>query len=283
MINSISTSIIDIEKSIILHDWQRNLGNKRTKAGKYYWLFFLIYFQYYKRNQQPVQIEILTKSYWDIFYKPEEFFLWLLDHFNGVRRTDLAEGDFNLLLKLFRAKFGKNHFQIIDKAHDWLKQNPIDFSSPSPNNLTTYQLDFLDHRHPHLPTVSESFKSILDAANYSYNQNSTLIGYSGLKRSEVYDFNEIMDELIITEYMYHFVSYLSDFCQTSFDTFHSKIPVSGPTEALQKAIELEPEILNWPEPRLKYQIGLKYASHDSTGLNPDSVQSAIRNFKTQKM
>lgn len=283
MKKTLEITIIDIEKSIDLHDWQRNLGNKRTKAGKYYWLFFLVYFQTCKRNHQPEQIEILTKSYWDIFYRPDEFFKWLLDHFNGVRRTDLSEGDFNLLLKLYRAKFRKNHIQIIDKAREWLNNNPIDFSSPSLNHLNTYELDFLDHRHPYLPTVSESFKSVLDAANYSYKQDSTLIGYPGLKRSEVYDFNRIMDELIIAEYMYHFVSYLSDFCQTSIDTFHSKIPVSGPAEALQKAIELEPEILDWPEPRLKYQIGLKYSLHDSTDLNPDSVQSAIRTFKTQKM
>ena len=283
MEKNVEITFIDIERAINLSDWQRNLGNKRTKAGKFYWQFALIYLQYCQRAGQPADFEILTRNYWDIFYRPHEFFIWLLSHFDGVSRGSISKADFNGLIDYCMAIFKSHQIHLEDKLRFWFKKNPRDFSVIEPEQLTILELDFLDHRHPHLPTISECYASMLDAANYKTHENFTVIGYPGLKPSQVHDFNEAMDELIKAEYMYHFAEYLSEFTYTSFDTFFSKIPVNGPAEALQKTLELQPEVVNWSDARLKYQICLKYYLHDANELNPDSVQSAIRNFKTQKM
>ena len=280
---NVEVTFIDIERASRLSDWQRNLGNKRTKAGKYYWQFALIYLQYCQRASQPANFEILTRTYWDIFYRPHEFFWWLLNQFEGQSRETISRANFDTLLNYCIATFKKHQFGLEEKLRAWFKKIPRDFSVIEPEHMNILELDFLDHRQPHLPIISECYMSILDAAKYKFQENYTMVGYPDLMPSQVHIFNEAMDEFIKAEYMLHAVTYLSDFTKTSFTTFFSKVPVSGPTEALQKTIELEPEVLQWADARLKYQICLKYSMYDGTELNANSVQSAIRNFKMQKM
>ena len=269
----------DVEKAVDLSIWERKLGNKRTKAGKYYWYFLLIYFQHCRNEKKPINFRILTKCYWSVFYRPEEFYQWLLSHLNGEQREYLLHGDYGTLLNYFVAKFKKGQILLEDDIRKWFKENPRDFSTIDPAEFNFYDLDFLDNHHPHLPVISDCYKSILDAANYPYDQNSTIVGYPDLKPKEVKVLNNQMNELIISEYMYHFVSYVQNFTQTGVDVFTSKLKVSGPTEALRHAVQIQPEILEWPDQKLKYQLSLKYSLNDGNPLNRDSLQTAIRKIR----
>jgi|GEM_PF-6358264 len=267
----------DLEQNFDLTRFQRNLDTREVMTGKYFWHFSFIYIA----SDQKFEPFIITNSYSDIFYRPAEIQLHILKNFSGVRTIEIENWNLEPLLERYRNKVFNGLEQLNNQVNDFLFAHPQDFKLVDPTTADFLELDFIDNKQPYLPTPSHAFKRILDSANYHYQENTVFSDLKYIKPGLVHKLNTMMNEVIKAEAFFYSVSYLQDFVKTSRQEFNPQIFVDGPTEALQSAIKLEPEIIKYSVPQLSYLIRLKYVDQKENPLNEEALKKTITRYQSR--
>ncbi|SHG20781.1 hypothetical protein SAMN05443144_12162 [Fodinibius roseus] len=275
----------ELEKKIDLSNFERNLGNKRTKAGKYFWLFVLINYKEAKKGNISFDIRMVCGEYSNIFFRPYEAIHNMLKLYEGLPTATMRE---KLIIEeskeYFALKFKKNALQLESELREWLSNHDFSFEHISPEVVEFIDLDFLDNRQTYLPLISRSYKRLLDAANHLYLGNRLPVDPQWeLKPSSVKStFNDVMDTMMRYKYLIHVVDHIRDYLNTSYDTFHSKTRVEGPTQAVRELFTFTPEASEYTNKQLKYHLKLNFADLDGEDFNNDSVRKAIKKHRDEQ-
>ncbi len=266
----------DIEQRIKLTKFERNLDTKRVKVGKFFWHSSFIYIT------SGIKIEpfIFTNSYSDIFYRPAEIQLHILEHFSGEPMMNIEDWNLQKYLEKYRQRVFSGVNKLVTQMKDFLSTHPQDFNLVDPAAADFLELDFIDNKQPYLPSPSKIFKRILEAAHYDYQDNLVFTDFSYIKPSLVHTLNSTMNNIIVSEAFFQSVSFLQNMLKTSSREFNPQLFVDGPTEAIHKAISLEPDIVSYSVPQLSYLIRLKYVDENGRPLNEETLKKAIVRYKS---
>lgn len=281
-------SLLELEKEIDLSKYKRNLGNKRTRAGKFFWLAVLILYDEKLNKEKPFDEDnwdMICSEYASIFFKPLELELGILGPYDGMPVSKLQALAIHGSVEVFKRKLWIKQLELEKSIRSLLKKNEVDFSHIDPATVDFYKIDFLDNRHPHLPTVSESFKSILDAAKYQAIQNGNLLAHQDslklLKRSKVKHLNKVMNELTRYRYMIKSTDYLYSRLKRSSEVFHVRHKKDKPQAALDHILFHKPEMASLSDKKLKYWINEKYRNLDGKKFKNGSLRNAINKFRDE--
>ncbi len=268
-----------ISNKINLSDFKRNLDTKKVKTGKYFWHFSFIYIC----SDQKFEPYILTNSYSDIFYKQGEIQLDILKKLIGMPILEIQEWNLQKQLEQYRLNIFAGLDQLITQMKDFISTHPQDFKHIDPTTADFIELDFIDNKQPYLPTPSDAFKLILDNSHYPYHENLVFTDIKYLKPNLVHKLNSVMDGIIEAEAFFHSVTYLQNYTKTYRSEFNPQISVKGPTEALNKAISLEPSLIHYSVPKLSYMLWLKYIDREGKQLNLDALKKAITRLQSNNV
>lgn len=267
----------DIEKNLHLAKFQRNLDTKSIKAGKFFWHFSLMYFC----SDSKFDPHILTNNFADIFYRPAEIQTIILEHFNGIPTEQIRKLDLEKVAERYHQKVFSDIRTLLKEMGDFLINNPQDYEHVDSAKADFLDLDFLDKKQPYLPTPSKAFKYILDAAGVYYNENEFFSDIKYLKPSTVHELNAIMDEIIKAEQLFHSVTYLQSSLNTPQQEFQFRNFANGPTDALQKALEIQPDAAKLSVAELSYSIRLKYVNQKGKQLNEETLKKVITRYQAK--
>lgn len=282
-------SLLELEKELDLSEYERKLGNKRTRAGKFFWLTVLILYDDRLKKEKAFDKKswaLICKEYANIFYKPLELSLAILDPYDGMLASELKALPIHDSVEVFKRELWIKQLELEKSIRSLLRENGVDFSEIDPAKIELFKVDFLDNRHPYLPTISESYKIILDASEYPTIKDGKLLAHREdlklLKRSKVRHFNKVMDELTRYRYMIKTVEYLYKRLKKTPEIFHVRYQKEGPQAAVDHFIANNPEMASLPAKQLKYFVHKKYRELDGEKFDNGSLRNAINKFKDEQ-
>lgn len=278
-------SLIELEKQLDLSKYERNLGNKRTKAGKYFWRFVLFHYRSVIWGMVKPELQMIIEEYSNVFYRRYKVYPNLLKNYDG-KPTDILGKELNVdsAKEIFSNKIRENLEKLEEALVGWLK-NQEDLApglDPKTAQYEKHDLSFFDHRHPELPKLSESYKKILSEAGYTYEGDEVKIDRRWkLTPSEVKEFSQLMDKVLRYEYMINITDHLQDYLDTTFKTFYSKTRKKGATDALYDVLSNTPQMAEYSDKRLKYHLMLEYCKPNGEDFEKGTVQKAVKRFRDE--
>ena len=277
-------SLSELEEQLDLTKYERNLGNKRTRAAKYFWMAVLILYDEKLRQKKAFDVDdwgLICKAYTNIFYKPLELSIGILEHYEGISTSKMKALKFNSSIEIFNSQLWIQRVELEKQIRNLLKKNDVDFSMLDPAKADFFDIYFLDHRHPHLPTISYYYKKILDAGNYTITMDNKFLADKDilklLKPSMVKkNLNDVMDKITRFRYMVKSCEFLYKRLNLPSDTFHVKYKKAGPKAALDHFCYHNPELVSLSDKELKYYIEKQYCRLNGEAFLKDSIQNAIK-------
>ena len=244
-------SISDIHSEFKLSDFSREWHNKRTKLSRQFWSLVVHTF-YRPVDIHPVQPGFITRSYMNLFYRPTEIHHLICEHYEGFSTNQLKkELDFPTEKQNFVNKCA------ID-ANDLLRPlQQVKFKANPTKAFFDVDISEFDAHHPYLEQVSDCFIAVMNFGEFRYLESMVYTLPFDLPPKTCRQLDSLADALIRSELFYsaldeieHALNYMS--------TFNLKILVDGPTEALRHAMSAHPDLLKYPDQRIRYELSIKY-------------------------
>lgn len=258
-------SIIDIHSDFKLTDFTREWHNKRTKLSRQFWS--LVMHTLYFPNKIPAPPGIISRSYMNLFYRPAEIHHWICEHYK----------DFSTIQLKTELDFPTKKQDFVDKCssatEDLLRllQN-VKFKARPKSTLFEIDIIEFDAHHPHLEPVSDCFIPVMNFGDFRYLESMVYTLPFDLSPTNCKQLDGVADLIIQPELFYtaldeieHALDYMS--------IFSSKTTIDGPTDALRDALTIHPDLLKYPDQRIRYLISQKYKI---TNGNLKHLQRAVR-------
>lgn len=274
-----SNTLDKLVEDFNLKKYRRDYDNKSFKTRQLFWHCALEYC-YTTVLAAPVSnidTILIAKSYKNGFYDEIGAFYDILSWFDNHPMTQVTQNDSEYLVTI-SYHLAQKAYNLFDLELSGIYRDYVsNFKSDTtdPKNLTFYKLDFVDHRHPHLPLYSKSLKLFCQHFNWPCYDNSIIIERYKIKRDRLDILDEYADNIIKTEILWGVMKRIYDSHKTGNDAFMSKIHVSGATEALADLKIFNKKWSDLTDKQLAYLLEKRYCSKSGQQFSKDSIRKAI--------